>query len=61
MPNEIIPKILATNPTLPSLCQQMFEPTLTISAASMTGDHAVVHHPKEVHTIPAAPEIIFMK
>uniref|UniRef100_A0A915L2K4 Peptidase A2 domain-containing protein n=1 Tax=Romanomermis culicivorax TaxID=13658 RepID=A0A915L2K4_ROMCU len=38
-----------------------FEPTLTISAASATGDHALEHSLKEVQTIPAAHEAIFKK
>uniref|UniRef100_A0A915IIX2 Uncharacterized protein n=1 Tax=Romanomermis culicivorax TaxID=13658 RepID=A0A915IIX2_ROMCU len=61
MPNKITAKISAANPTLPSLLQQISKPTLTISTASGTGGHAAEQCPKEVHTIPAMPKIIFMK
>uniref|UniRef100_A0A915I1X0 Uncharacterized protein n=1 Tax=Romanomermis culicivorax TaxID=13658 RepID=A0A915I1X0_ROMCU len=47
MPNEITTKILAINPTPPSLRQPISKPTLTISAASATGDHTTEHRTKE--------------
>uniref|UniRef100_A0A915HQ37 Uncharacterized protein n=1 Tax=Romanomermis culicivorax TaxID=13658 RepID=A0A915HQ37_ROMCU len=61
MPNKITIKILAINLMPPSLHQLISEPTLTISMASATGDHAAEHCPKEVHTIAMTHEIIFMK
>uniref|UniRef100_A0A915HRS6 Uncharacterized protein n=1 Tax=Romanomermis culicivorax TaxID=13658 RepID=A0A915HRS6_ROMCU len=59
--SKITIRISAVNLMPPYLCQLIFEPTLTISAASATGDHAAEHHPKEVQTIPAAHRTIFTK